>query len=71
MLLAGIGVVIGLGGAYLLTRSMQTVLYGIRPTDPVTFGQVVVVLLGAALLASWLPARRAVKIDPVNALRSD
>ena len=71
MLLAGVGVAIGVSGAWLLTRSMQTVLYGIRPSDPVTFVQVVVALLGASFLASWLPARRALKIDPVNALRSD
>jgi putative ABC transport system permease protein len=71
MLLAGVGVLAGVGGAVLLTRSMQTVLYDIRPSDPVTFLEVVLVLLGASLLASWLPARRALAIDPVNALRSD
>ena len=71
MLLAGVGVVIGVGGAFLATRSMQTVLYGIRPSDPVTFVEVVAVLLGASFLASWLPARRALRIDPVNALRAD
>jgi predicted permease len=71
MLLAGAGVVLGVGGAWLLTRSMQAVLFDIRPSDPVTFVQVVAVLLGASLLASWLPARRALRIDPVNALRAD
>ena len=71
MLLAGIGVALGVIGAELLTRSMQAVLYDIRPSDPVTFVQVVMVLLVASLLASWLPARRALKIDPVTALRSD
>ena len=71
MLLAGIGVAVGVGGAWLLTRSMQSVLYGIRPSDPVTFVQVVLALLGAALVASWLPARRALHIDPVSSLRSD
>ena len=71
MLLAGAGVALGLLGAALLTRSMQTVLYDIRPSDPVTFAEVVVVLLGASLLASWLPARRALAIDPVTALRYD
>jgi predicted permease len=71
MLLAGAGVVLGIVGAGLLTKSMQTVLFDIRPSDPLTFAQVVVVLLGAALLASWLPARRALKIDPVSALRYD
>ena len=71
MLLAGAGVAIGIVGAALLTRSMQSVLYDIRPSDPLTFAQVIVVLLGAALLASWLPARRALRIDPVSALRYD
>jgi predicted permease len=69
MLLAGAGVVIGLVGAALLTRSMQSVLFGIESSDPWTFAQVAGVLLGAALLASWLPARRALSIDPVTALR--
>ena len=71
MLLAGTGVVVGVVGAFLLTRSMQSVLYDIRPSDPLTFAEVVLVLLGAALLASWLPARRALAIDPVTALRYD
>jgi putative ABC transport system permease protein len=71
MLLAGAGVTLGIVGAAMLTRSMQSVLYDIRPSDPLTFAQVVVVLLGAALLASWLPARRALRIDPVSALRYD
>ena len=71
MLLAGAGVAIGIAGAALLTRSMQSVLFGIEPMDPWTFAQVTLVLLGAALLASWLPARRALAIDPVTALRYD
>ena len=71
MLLAGIGVAVGVGGAWLLTRSMQSVLYDITPSDPGTFAQVVLALLGAALVASWLPARRALRIDPVNSLRAD
>jgi predicted permease len=71
MLLAAIGVAIGVFGAAILTRSMESVLFGIEPSDPWTLAQVVVVLLGAAALASWLPARRALAIDPVAALRSD
>jgi predicted permease len=71
MLLALSGVGVGLVGAAVLTRSMESVLFGIEPADPVTFAEVVAVLLGAAALASWLPARRAVAIDPVTALRSD
>lgn len=71
MLLAGAGVTVGIAGALLLTKSMQTVLYDIQPSDPLTFAQVVVVLLAAAFLASWFPARRALRIDPVIALRYD
>ena len=71
MLLALIGVVIGVVGAAVLTRSMESVLFGIEPADPLTFADVVAVLLGAAVLASGLPARRALAIDPVTALRSD
>ena len=69
MLLAVSGIVLGVIGAAILTRSMESVLFGIEPTDPWTFVQVVAVLLGAAALASWLPARRALAIDPVTALR--
>jgi putative ABC transport system permease protein len=50
---------------------MASVLFGIEPTDPGTFAQVVAVLLAAAALASWLPARRALGIQPVAALRQD
>jgi predicted permease len=71
MMLAGAGVVAGVAGALLLTRIMAAVLYDVRTTDPATFVMVVVVLLASALLASWLPARRALRIDPVQALRSD
>ena len=71
MLLAGAGVLLGVIGARLLTASMQAVLYDIQASDFWTFAQVVAVLLGAALLASWLPARRALQIDPVSALRYD
>ena len=65
MVLALIGVVIGIVGARALTRQMQAELFGITSTDPMTFVQVIAVLLGAALVASWLPARRALSIDPV------
>ena len=71
MALAGIGVLAGVLGALALTRVMATVLYEVRATDPATFAVVIVVLLGAGLLASWLPAQRALRIDPVQALRYD
>jgi putative ABC transport system permease protein len=69
--LTAAGVVAGVIGAAWLTRSMRSVLYGIEASDVATFIQVVAVLLVAALLASWLPARRALRIDPVSALRYD
>jgi ABC-type antimicrobial peptide transport system permease subunit len=50
---------------------MESVLFGIEPWDPWTLAQVITVLLGAGALASWLPARRALAIDPVIALRYD
>ena len=67
--LAIAGVVIGLIGAVALTRLMQGVLYGIEPTDPLTFGAVALGLLAVAALASWLPARRAASVDPAVAIR--
>ena len=67
--LAMIGVAIGLVSALGLTRLMGTLLYGVSPRDPLTFIAVPAVLLSVALLASYLPARRATKVDPMTALR--
>jgi predicted permease len=69
--LAVAGVVVGLIGAVALTRFMQGVLYGVQATDPPTFVAVAVGLLGIAVLASWLPARRAASVDPAVAIRYD
>jgi predicted permease len=69
--LAGVGVAIGLGAAAGLTRLMSTLLYGITPLDPMTYAVVPVILVIATVLASYLPARRAVSVDPVEALRSE
>ena len=67
----GIGVALGLIGAALLSRSMTTLLFNVRPTDPAVYAAVSFVLIGVALLASYLPARRASRIDPLIALREE
>lgn len=71
LLKAGLGLVIGLGGAFYLSRYLHSLLFEVKPTDPVAFTVVPLVLLAVAALASWLPARRAAKVDPVVALRAE
>ena len=70
-LLAALGIVIGGAAALGLTRAMATLLHDVSPSDPLTFTAVTLVLAGVALLGSWLPARRAAGVDPVEALRTD
>jgi putative ABC transport system permease protein len=71
MKLVATGVAIGLAGAIALTRLISTLLFGVRSTDPLTFAGVALLLTLTALLACWIPARRATKVDPLIALRSE
>jgi ABC-type antimicrobial peptide transport system permease subunit len=64
-----IGIAVGLATALAGTRALASLLVGIRPSDPVTFGSVLILLSGVALLACWIPARRATRVSPLVALR--
>jgi putative ABC transport system permease protein len=66
-----IGVVIGVAGAAWLTRTMTTLLFGVRPGDPLTLATVATLLLVTAAIACYLPARRATRVDPLVVLRTE
>jgi putative ABC transport system permease protein len=71
MKFAGAGILIGLGGALALTRFMETLVFGVSATDPLTYVTIVSLLTLVALLAALVPARRATKVDPMIALRCE
>jgi putative ABC transport system permease protein len=69
--LALTGIAIGLAGAFAATRALTTFLFGVGASDPLTFTGVAALLLGVALLASYIPSRRALRVDPIVALRAE
>ncbi len=71
MVLSVGGVIVGVLGAVAVTRLLSSWLYEIEATDPATFATVAVVLVGITLLATYVPARSATRVDPVNAMRSE
>jgi putative ABC transport system permease protein len=71
MLLVSIGVAIGLAGAWAFSRVLAGLLYKVSSTDPATFAGVALLLVATALLASYVPARRATRVDPLTALRCE
>jgi putative ABC transport system permease protein len=71
MIVALIGVGAGIGGALGATRLMRAVLFGVSPADPLTYGVTVAVVVGVALMATWVPAKQAARVDPMEALRAE
>ena len=71
MVLAAVGLVVGVGASFLLTRFLQTQLFNVKPSDPATLGAVVVFIATVALVACYLPAHRATRVDPMVVLRDE
>jgi putative ABC transport system permease protein len=69
--LTGIGIALGVGGSLLMARWLMTLLFGVKPGDPVTLGGTAAILLLVAAAACFIPARRATRVDPMVALRSE
>ena len=70
-LMATLGTAIGLAGALALARVVESLLFGVSPSDPVTLAVVAAGASGAAIVAAWIPARRAMRVDPMVALRAE
>jgi ABC-type antimicrobial peptide transport system permease subunit len=70
-ILIGSGTILGLGAALAAGRLLGQILYGVEPTDPFTYATVFLMMLSIALLACWIPARRAIRIDPMTSLRQE
>lgn len=66
-----LGLALGMGAALLAGRALAGLLYGVRPGDPATLGAVAALVTGVALLACWIPALRASRVDPATALRAE
>jgi putative ABC transport system permease protein len=71
MTLVAVSVIVGLVGAFAATRLLNSLLFGVGAADPLTFGVIVFLISGVAFLAAWLPARRAARVDPIVALRTE
>ena len=71
MILASIGLAIGLTIVFILARFLTSMLYGVSPTDPITFITITFLLAAVALVACYIPARRAARVDPMVALREE
>jgi ABC-type lipoprotein release transport system permease subunit len=69
LLLATVGIVVGLACAAAMTQLLTSMLFGVEPSDPLTYAAVIVMLASVAVLASYAPARRAMRVDPIVALR--
>ena len=69
--LSALGMIVGLAGALAITRVMASLLVGVNPTDPATFAGIAVLFAVVALLAAWVPARRASRLDPISAIRDE
>jgi ABC-type antimicrobial peptide transport system permease subunit len=69
--LVAVGIVLGLASAFAATRVLRTFLFDLTPSDPITYLAIVALLIATAVLASWIPGRRAARVDPVIALRAE